>query len=381
MAVTVTNLYQKLVIKLKTNLPSDPTLYYYLSHTELVTGIPTSTGASMSATGERDGNIITYTIPFKDFSIGDELRNFNCKWTGNHSILSMQDGVSILIDGEESPVIKTSSGNPVTENNNYVMINPLNQSQFALVFSDTDVHTVQAIYKGTQSIGVALSEKAIISPQIRTEHEELPNVEGTYVIEFTKYKNSMQYMDDVEWEGKLTKGGTPVPDALIQLDIPIGTYTLVTDADGIFKFRRTHSTMQINPNQVASLREWHCGSYTIQARYHYYDESNDSFEELICKTIKPLTVTKSEPLLVVDTYAQTRTGVAKFQLTDPQGFPLVNHKLVCVVNGKTYNKSTNDGGKIAFNIGITGTVTYKITYMGNNDYDSKTWNFSEVIGD
>lgn len=380
MSFTITNTYYKLVIRLKTNLSATPVLTYKHIESQYVTNLETLTYTSHTADYSRTDNLITYTIPLRNFEVGDVLDDFICTLNGTTDLFSMNEGISIIVDGEESEVIKTNNGEVVLDTDNqYVKIKPLNQSDFALVFEDSNVHTVQAVYKGNSTVGVVLSNKAIITPQIREEHEEHPEIEGTYHIEFIKYKDTMTYLADLEWEVQLTKGGTPVPNALIQIDNPVGIYTYVTNTNGIVRFRRTNATLNNDDTQLAPYRNWKVGDYIIRARFHYYDETEQAFKELICKTSEYLTIKKGNPNMVVVNYARTKKGTAKFKFTDPQGFPMANIKLVCVVNGKTYNKTTNSSGIISFAVGIKGTITYKIKFAGNNNLNAKNWTFSERI--
>ena len=378
MTFTITNTYYKLVIRLKTNLTTIPTLTYKHIERQYVTNLPLTTYTTETVTNATlaDG-IITYNIPFKNYEVGDVLTDFTCTLSGTSNIYDLEDGVTILVDGEESDVIKVENGNVVLDSDNqYIKVNPLSSSQFALVFEDNDVHTVQAIFKGNSTMGVALSEKAVIAPIVKEDESEL---EGTYKIEFTKFEPSMKYMGDVDWEIKLTKGNIGVPNALIQLDTPTGSYTSTTDDNGITTFKRNKTTIQNNSSQLAQMRAWNAGTYKIQARYHYYDETEQAFKELICKTIKNLKITKGTPSMSVAQYAQTRKGSAIFKLKDPLGFNLENTKLVEVVNGRTYNKSTNAHGNVVFKVGVKGTVKYKLKFTGNKNLNAKTWTFSEVI--
>lgn len=378
----IENTYYKLVIRLQTNLSTIPVMTYKHIEEQYITDVENSQYTVETASSSRDGDIITYTIPFNQYEVGDELKDFVCTLSGTRNIYDLNEGVSIFVDGTESDVIKMENGSTVkNDNDEYVRIKPLNSSQFALVFKDTDVHTVQAVYSGNNSIGVALSNKAIVTPQIREEHEEHPEIEGTYKIEFVKYQEQMLYVGDVDWLIRLTKGNVGVANAVIQLDTPTTSWTYVTDSNGYVSFKINKSGVERGyPTTISSYRSlWKVGDYVIIARYHYYDETTDSFEEVICHDTRKLHINKSTPTMEVVNYAQTRNGRAVFKVKDPMGFPLQNTKIVAVVNGRTYTKTTDSNGNISFTLGVKGNIKYSFKFIGNENYNSKEWIFSETI--
>ena len=380
----IENTYYKLVIRLKTNLSTIPTLTYKHIEEEYITDVENAQYTVETASSSRDGDIITYTIPFNQYEVGDELKDFVCTLNGTTKIYDLNEGVSIFVDGVETNTIKVEDGATVKDDDDvYVRIRPLNSSQFALIFKDTNVHTVQAVYSGNNSIGVALSNKAIISPQIREEHEEHPEIEGSYKIEFIKYKEEMNYLDEVHWTVQLTKGNVGVANALVQLDTPVATYTNTTDENGCFDFFITHTGVSNGyPSTIGTIRnKWAVGDYTIIARFHYYDPIEETFNEVICQDIRPLSIYKSTPSMEVVNYAQTKNGRATFKLKDPLGFNLENTKIIAIVNGRTYTKTTDSNGNISFTLGVKGNVKYTFKYTGNDNYNSKEWIFSEIIGD
>ncbi len=378
----IENTYYKLVIRLQTNLSTIPTLTYKHIEEQYITDVENSQYTIETADATRDGDIITYTIPFSQYTIGDELKDFVCTLNGTTKIYDLNEGVSIFVDGVETNTIKMENGETVKDDNDeYIRIRPLNDSQFALIFNDTNVHTVQAVYSGNNSIGVALSNKAIITPTIREEHEEHPEIQGTYNIEFIKYKEEIKYLDEVYWTVKLTKGNVGVANALVQLDTPVATYTNTTDENGCFDFFINHTGVENGyPSSIGTIRnKWIVGDYVITARFHYYNPVDDTFEETICHDTRPLSIYKSVPTMEVVNYAETKNGRAVFKLKDPLGFNLENTKIIAIVNGRTYTKTTDSNGNIAFTLGVKGNVKYTFKFTGNDNYNSKEWIFSETI--
>lgn len=240
MVYTVTDKYHRLIIRLKTNISVAPVLTFKHIENINVTNINTAMYTTYSATGTLEDGIITYKISMFPFEAGDILKDFKFELQGANNLYDLNEGITILIDGEESEVIQVSNGQPVKDGEAYKTFNPVNTDKFATVFLDQDEHTVQAIFKGNNSIGVVLSEKLIITPKVKDDPN--PATEGGYLIEFTKFQDKMTYMGNVDWQVRLTKGGVGVPDQLIQIDTPASTNTGRTDSEGYVTLKRNKNT-------------------------------------------------------------------------------------------------------------------------------------------
>lgn len=380
MAITITDQYNQITVKINTTLQNYNNLY-------LQTYINNSTTVhSPSYIGTYNDGILTYTIPFSDYEIGDVITNAKLVLNGTTNIYDLKEGVSVAVDGEEirpfsasnSSTIETTTttidGEQITSN---VQLDTVKQQYFGLIFEDNNEHTVQAIFKGNKSLGVALSDVIPVTPtQIIDPNPSDNTPVGNYLLTVVKSVKTMTYMADVDFKFKLTKGGEIVSGKTVEVDTPSGVTYSADTVNGI-------RTVKIDKEGLSSstllnhFRRWNVGTHKVIARFYHYDDPNTTGTVLTsCKF--DLKITKGTPTMTF-TGAGTKGNKAKFKLCDPQGYPLANKKVSIKVGGKTYYKTTNDYGNARLTINSKGYKTYTVKYNGDSNLKSKKWTFTETV--
>lgn len=373
MPYTITNPNEYLKLHVSTTLQNYNNLYLQLFTNN------SNTPHNPNYVGTYNDGVLTFTVPHSDFAVGDVITKAKLVLSGSTNLYDLSDGVTILVDGEETEVFSSLDGSDVEldENDEPIVINPVKQPYFAVLFADDKEHDVQAIFKGNKHIGVSVSDKYTVVPQQIAEEET--TLEGTYKLTPTKFKSSMAYMESVNWEFLLTKGGTPVPSKSVEVDLPSGTVVSNdTDTNGIRYLTRDAKELSNNPTHLNDFRNWAVGTHKVQARFYHYDEG-ETTKQAICKTeLLTLKITKGTPLMSF-AGAGKKGKKAQFKLKDPQGFNLTNKKVTITVGGKTYNKTTNSNGNAWLTINSKGYKTYKVKYAGDKNLKSKTWTFTETV--
>lgn len=331
----------------------------------------------------------SFTVPFSDFAIGDDLNRFYVRLETTTALYSLNEGISILIDGEESDVIEATNNNgtfsvvteTVVDDGDTItydkIVNPVHSPYFAIKFNDNQYHTVQAVYKGNNKLGVSVSQKYAVTPLQNTSQEV--SVEGNYLLEIVNLPKTYMYMSDFEWSWKLTKGGVPVSGRTVELYLPNGnTWTHETDSEGMIYQRVPNLS---NASLLNSFRNWSVKTWKVGACYFHYDDPDDydgSKSNILTQTWQDVTIVKNSAQLSFNG-AGTKGKKAQFKLKDPQGRNLPNKKLTISVGGKTYNKTTNDSGNVWLLINKKGYKKYKVTFAGDTNLKKLTKTFTETV--
>lgn len=378
--IITTDKYHKLVITLQTDIDATFTMTYKKVDSTLITNVENATYTTHNAiVGEEDG-LITFTIPFSEHNEGDVLKDF----VVGVSATNISDlGVSILVDGVITDVIGATANNtPMTdENDEYIKVNPVTTQYFALNLTDTDVHTIQAVYGGGKDLGVSFSNELSVSAQQDTNTDT-----GNYLLEIINLPKSMTYMADIKWIFRLTKGGVGVNSKTIEVDMPHGAVWShqttsdddfqgeQTDSDGYITVKKPSFTGTDGATNLANYRKWKVGTYTIQARFYDYDQEPIV---TVCKVSQKITIKKGNPNIKFKG-ASKKGKQAQFKLVDPQGQNLPNKKLTININGKPYNKTTNSSGNVWITINKKGYQKYKVTFAGDKNMNKVTKTFTET---
>ena len=382
MAIIVSDKYHKLQFTLQTNMSATFTMTYDQTRN--------GTTTSKNAVVTKEDDKIIFTIPFKNHEINDELSTFVVGVPNPTTLASY--GVSILFDGQELETIQaTAEDSPVIdENGEYVRSKEAN-NYFAIELTDNDVHTLQAIYKGTKGIGVATSSVLNISATQNPNQDS--EIQGNYLLEIISLPKSMTYMQDIEWVFRLTKGGTGVNGKTIEVDMPHGAVWShqtnndpnafqgeQTDSDGYITIKTPTFTGTGGANNLKNYRKWTVANspYLIQARFYDYDDQDQPMGVLY-KVGQELKIKKGTPDIRFKG-AGNKGKKAQFKLVDPQGQNLANKKLIVNIDGKPYNKTTNDNGNVWITINKKGYKTYKVTFAGDGNMKKVTKTFTETVG-
>lgn len=325
-----------------------------------------------------NGDVCTFNIDFKDswFNDGDVITKILASITGSYNLYELHEGLAIVVDGAETPVKLVEDGDIVIDDNdNEVYTDSVTNPQFALNFADNEAHTVQAVYKGNKEIGVAVSDRLIFQAAQRPvdEDTQVEPLTGKYVLEITKMAASMKYMEQPNWQFKLTKGGVLCNGKTVEVNFPHanGAY------NGIASMTTKNGYINITSRSASDLAKWKVGKHKICGRFYHYDEVEDS-NTVLTQVCKEITIKKNDPKMSF-TAAGSKGKNAKFTLKDPLGQGMANKKVTIKVGSKKYIKTTNKNGNAYLAINNKGKFTYKVTYNGDSNLNKKTFTFEERI--
>lgn len=365
MSIPITDNHHKLTIQLTTQYLHSSSYYFILKVYRKNNS--TKDYYHTKRTDNNDGtNTYTFTIPFKDFQIGDEITKMEVRTNTGRGIIEMAEGVTILIDGNETNVQKVESGESTAvldSKGSPIMVNPIKgHNRFIVNFPDTEPHTVQAIYKGNDEVGVAISDKLYVKAK------QAVNT-GRYTLT-SKIPKTFKYMDTPDWTWTLKLNGTPVPNKTIEKVLPSTTYSSDTNAKG-----QVHQGL---PTSLAVLAKWTVGTYTIIANFYHYNDPNDETTKTLVQCKNTLKIVKNTPTLKFKESAGKGKDFA-IGLRDPQGQGMPNKNIILNVNGKKYTKKTNVNGNVRFKTNVKGRYKGSATFVGDANYNKATIKFNQVI--
>ena len=324
-----------------------------------------------------NGDICTFNIDFKDswFNDGDAITKILAEITGNYNLYELNEGISIIVDGVESSVKLVENGSIVTDDNDEdVFTDIVTNPQFALNFADNEAHTVQAVFKGNKEIGVAVSDKLIIQAQQRPiSDSQVEPLTGNYVLEITKMATTMKYMEQPDWQFKLTKAGVLCDGKTVEITLPYAN----SGYNGISSHTTNKGYVNIKSRSLGDLSKWNVGKYKVCGRFYHYDEIEDK-NKVLTQVCKEITIKKNNPKMAFKA-AGAKGKNARFTLQDPQGQGIANKKVIIKVGSKKYIKTTNKNGNAFLAINNKGKFTYKVTYNGDSNLNKKTFTFEERI--
>ena len=368
MSYIVKDKYHKLIINLTTKLQNY--LNIYINAYATGRNSPYSLVPSSIIDNEDGTKTLIFELRNKYYEIGTEFTSFKAVLGGTHKLVELNEGVSILVDGNESlvkeAVIVDDEGEVRRDSQgNIIWTENLKRDAFAVEFDDNEPHTVQAIYKGNNEIGVAVSDKFYIKPQ---QHED-DGQQGHFTLT-SNVPKTFKYMDTPNWTWTLKKGGTPVPNRTIEKVLPTSTYSADTNSKG-----QVHQGL---PTSLAVLAKWVPGNYTIIANFYHYEDTTDPSNKILLQCKNKITIVKNTPTLK---YVPSEGKGKKFALAlrDPQKQPMPNKTINFTVNGKKYSKKTNSNGNIWFKTNVKGRYKGSATFAGNKYYNKKTIKFDQVI--
>lgn len=365
--------YHKLVINLATdiNITSPQTIsldVYKKNNLNEDTLVGTFTPTSTS-----DG--YKFNVPFSDsrFTIGDNLSKFVVKLGGTYNLYDLHEGVAIVVDGVETSVKEVLNGTvQYDENDDPILIDTVRNPQFALAFNDNELHTVQAVYKGNKELGVAISNKLTLQAQQRDDGSTL--VDGKYILEIVRMPDTLKYMEQPNWQWRLTKGGVGIGGKTVELVYPTGNspfntiYSGTTDSNGY---------VGVETRPAHQLRWWIVGEYKVGAKFYHYDEVEDE-DKILTEVWKTVKIVKNDPKITFRA-SGAKGKNARFTLKDPQGEGMANKKVTIKVGSKKYIKTTNSNGHVYLMINNKGHFKYKVIYMGDDNLNAIARTFEETI--
>lgn len=372
--------------KIDNNSPYKTVDQYHRLVVKLHTTIKTTSNIKLDVYEENDDNPITYSntsttlddgskeltfiVPHENYDPRTVLDKFIVRLQGTYNLFDLNEHISVLVDGEDSYVGKVTSNNPVYDSKgNLVMVTPLSTNKFALIFKDNNPHTIQAVYKGNEEIGVAISNTLMITPVQPSQDQGQSQDDGRYVLT-QQIPSEMKYLETPNFRWKLTKGGAPAPNKVIERIVPNAVWTATTNRNGEVMLRFG--------SDISALYSWTVGTYKIGGQFFHYNEQDPTDKTVVSECWSTLKIIKNTPTLVFIP-AGTVGWTTQFKLLDPQGEPMPNRKITIRVGSQTYTKTTDSVGKVYLRINRRGNFKYTATFNGDNNYNAVSLNASETI--
>jgi hypothetical protein len=313
-----------------------------------------------------DGNIVVFEVLNRHFNVNDVITKMMVVLAGSTPLYALNEGISIMVDGEESEVYKAENNSVVLDDGEPVKVNPLDTNNFAVKFDDNELHDVRAVYKGNKEIGVAFTDKIFVTPEQRPD-DGGTYLRGKYTITCTKFKKTMKYMETPDWEWVLKKGETAVPNKVVEK---------VLTPDGVATQANTDSQGRITQGRplMNVLKSWTVGTHRIGVQFFHYDDDPDD-KTTLTDNWQVLKIVKGDVVLSAS-YIGGKGKVVRITMTDVQGNALTNRKLVININGSKKIKSTDKYGKVDIAMNKKGYYKFIIVFNGDTNFNKKTikWN-------
>lgn len=351
MSYEISDLHHTLKLTLNTDATNTLTLKTYIN------GSSSSHSPSYTPTSTSDG--LVFSIPHSDFTIGDTITKFELVSSNNTPPYQTNEGVVVLLNGEEIPVGKvTTSGGVDTlvrdEDDNIVTEDRLSNNKFYLNFEKEGSYDIQAVYLGNGSYAVGKTDKVHFEvKQPPLDESGSASNDGAYLLKFVNSTTpAMTYNDQTKVYFRLTKGGVPIKNRTIQKVKPNGAVeTSSTSSKGL--------VYAINNN-------WNAGKWKIGARY--FDETT---QKVITSTYRTITIKKGTPTFT-DNYSSPGTFVkgSKYKVAlKYRGTAMAKTKLILYVNGKKTTKTTSSNGVITYPFKSKGTFNIKVVFAGDKNHN------------
>lgn len=237
-------------------------------------------------------------------------------------------------------------------------------------FNEAGAYEIQAVYVGDDDDAVAISEKITVQVETPPEREESqihdkPEhlIAGEYHLRIISAPSKFKYKDGKEVVLQLTKGSTPLPGYLIELQRPDGvTQSVETNGEG---------KVSIKNNSFA------VGRYQWGGRFYDSDDS-DHNRRLIESALKWIDIEKATPKFRDNSAdGKVTKGHYLHVWLDGVSSVLKNQNITYTIgNGSKKVKKTNDSGKIYIPFNNVGTFKVKLMYAGNKNYKAISKSFT-----
>ena len=358
---TITDQTNKLVVSVLTTLKTTANLK--LDVYVRGSNNPVTYNVASTTVLEDGSKLVTFAnVLHSSFAVGVVLEKFIVRLQGTHNLFDLNEHVSVLVDGDESYVGKVVNNEAAyDEHGKLIMLPSLNTSKFALIFKDNQPHTVQAVYKGNEEIGVAISNPLMITPT------QDSGSGGQYILT-QELPSEVKYLEIPRIVWKLTQNESPVYGEVIERILPNAIWTSTTNRNG--------EVIGIGSN-LAILYQWTPGTYDVGAQYWNY--SGGVKTNVLAECWGKLKVVKNTPTLTFEK-AETKGRNAQFKLTDPLGNPMPNQTIIISVGSQIYTKITDSLGVVYLRVNRNGRFKYKVTFNGNEYYNAISINVDETIG-
>ena len=333
----VKNQYGQLTITLLSNISQSLKLDFKRNGTS-------QTSINSTTTAEGDKTRHKWVIPLNQFSLGDELTEFKVTFAGVHHLWEMNEGITILLNGNEIDTVRSNT--------------------WTHTFDTNGSYNIQAVYKGNHKYAMASTDdkKCYINiPTPAPSPTPTPSEQGEYSLQFyDKNITKMGYKDNTKIRFQLKRGGKPAVGKIVQrvYPPPHDTATAKTDTNGIVTMTNS---------------DWKVGKWKIGCHFSLNGKLIDS-------KYKTITVSKTDAVI---TYTKEKIYKGqKLQIHFKEknsGDKITNEKVSIYINGKAHNKKINKNGNVWIKMNHTGTFKFKVVYKGNDSVNKETIKFTKVV--
>lgn len=238
---------------------------------------------------------------------------------------------------------------------------------FNYPFESPKEYVVQAVYVGDDDDCVAISPKLTIKvPTPPIQNDPHPTISGHYNLKILSAPKKMTYRDKSKVVVQLLKGQTPIPNEIIELQLPTGhTNTRPTKGDG------TYTILNDDQRYVPDKYQW-------GARF-YDPNDEDEDKKPIYTALKWITVDKATPTFTNNSVdGKVNKGkvlVVKLNGVDaienPKHYGLEDKVITYTLNGGSKkSKTTSKKGTIHIPFNTIGTYKLKLMFAGSPRYKS-----------
>ena len=310
-------------------------------------------------------NVVVIYYGNDKFNATHKVKTFN---VAEEDILEPEINVTVIVDGVEYPA-KVVDGKVVIDTNRSEPVLPE-----AVVVDGVEYPA--KVVDGKVVVDTNRSE-SVLPEAVVVDGVEYPveYVNGTAVVKTNKTEpdnNVTVVVDGVEYPAVVVDG-----KVIINTDVPVvdNNVTVVVDGveypavvvDGKVIINTDVPVVDNNVTVVVDGKEYHAEiiNGTVNVRTNATElVSNerlgtvilaDDFEQYSC-----------------DYYAGERGGYFIAQLKDSNGNPLANRTVLIGYNGINFNRTTNETGHFAVQIGLqnAGLYTFGMSYLGDDNYNA-----------
>ena len=241
-------------------------------------------------------------------------------------------------------------------------------------FNTPREYTIQAVYVGDEDDNIAISEKITVKVNAPNPKEGSDADDGTheaqiytgeYKLEIVNAPKKFTYKDGKEVTLQLTRGGVPMPNMIVEAQLPNGhTQSMHTDAEG---------KIHIVNNQTDYVTgKWQWGG-------RFYDNwDDDSDKKLLYKALKWIEIEKATPSFKSNA-SDGRVNKGNSFIIKLKGVEtgLDDKKLTYTINGGSKKtKTTNSKGNIHIPCNVEGTYDIKVYFAGSTRYNKASKKFT-----
>lgn len=335
----VKNKYGKLTIRLESNISQQLQLSFKRND---VAQTPINSTVTIRI-NERNSH--KWIIPLNQFSVGDVLSEFTVTFAGVHHLWEMDEGITILLNGNEVANVRSNT--------------------WKHTFDTNGSYNIQAVYKGNHKYAMASTDDKTCYIKIPSDPtpspSPTPSEQGEYNLAFyDKNIKKVKYKDGTRIRVRLTRGGKPSVGKTIQKVYPPPHNILSAKTD---------------TNGIATIvnEDWQVGTWKIGAYFALNGKIIDSEYKTIIVEKTDAVITHTEDKLYKGQKLQIHFK------EKVSGDKITGEKVSIYINGKVHNKKINKNGNIWIKMNHTGTFKFKVVYKGNKSVNAKTETFTKVI--